>query len=574
MPQNGDPKGQLERTSIEPKEHVSEFLHEVIDALPEALVVIDRNRNIVMANKVARAHGAGLKCYECFHRQQQPCADIECPVERVVETRAPVRVYHTHFGMDGRQASVAIDAAPIFDERGEVVFTIETCRDVTERTLARRLSRIGNRHMTMAPLLAEYAAEIRAFAYCSFVDIHMLDEECQACHGGKGCDGLQAGEAARARTAAGEPATICVRSLARDLSPQLPSATDDGVLCLDRFATYLSSLPESLRNRIGSCVRQECESLALVPIRYANEEIAVLHVADPRPGLITADSVKSLTRLSSELGAAIHRVRVEESLQEARNHLELRVRERTEELMRSNETLQKEIEERSRLERELLDASVREQQRIGQELHDGLGQELTGISYLAQNLVMRLKRQASPEVSSAQELARGIQTVVGEIQKIVRGLVPLEIGAADLKPALEVLAANVEKQTGLTCTFETNGQHVIMADGVAIQMYRIAQEAISNAVKHADADAICVTLSGTDQEVCLEVSDNGVGIPSDAETGPGCGLRSMRHRARAIDGRFDVRRRPGGGTVVGCRVLRLPESGSRDKRYGTQTDYR
>jgi signal transduction histidine kinase len=345
----------------------------------------------------------------------------------------------------------------------------------------------------------------------------------------------------------------------------LPSAAEDGVLCFDRFATYLSSLPDSLRDRMGSCVRQDCESLALVPIRYGNQEIAVLHVADPRSGVITADLFKSLTTLASELGAAIHRVRVEEALQEARNHLELRVRERTEELTRSNEALQKEIEERGRLERELLQASVREQQRIGQELHDGLGQELTGISYLAQNLVMSLRRQASPEVSSAQELARGIQTVVGEIQNIVRGLVPLEIGAADLKPALEVLASNVEKQTGVTCKFETNGRNVIMEDGVAIQMYRIAQEAVSNAVKHAEADTICVTLLGTDQEVRLEVSDNGVGMPSDAGAGPGCGLRSMRHRARAIDGRLDVRQRPGGGTVVGCRVAHRSESGARNK---------
>lgn len=564
MPRNGDTKAQLERPSIEPKEHVGEFLHKVIDALPEALVVIDRNRNIVMANKVARVHQTCLKCYECFHQQQKPCADIECPVQRVVETGAAVRVYHTHFGADGRQISVAIDAAPIFDERGEVVYTIETCRDVTERTLARRLSRIGNRHMTMGPLLAEYAAEIRAFSHCSFVKIHMLDEKCEECDGRQGREGSEEGEAAR-RPATGGASAICVRSLARQLSHYMSSAAEDGVLCFDRFATYLSSLPASLRDRIGSCVGRDFESLALVPIRYAHEEIAVLHVADRQFGLMTAESVKSLTRLSSELGAAIHRVRVEEALQEARDHLEMRVRERTEELTRSNESLQKEIEERSRLERELLEASVREQQRIGQELHDGLGQELTGISYLAQNLVMSLRRQASPEVSSAQELARGIQTVVGEIQKIVRGLVPLEIGAADLKPALEVLASNVEKQTGVTCKFETNGKNFIMEDGVAIQVYRIAQEAISNAVKHAEADTICVTLLGTDQEVCLEVSDNGVGIPADAGAGPGCGLRSMRHRARAIDGRFDVRQRPGGGTVVGCRVAHRSESGTRNR---------
>ena len=142
------------------------------------------------------------------------------------------------------------------------------------------------------------------------------------------------------------------------------------------------------------------------------------------------------------------------------------------------------------------------------------------------------------------------------MQKIVRGLVPLEIGAADLKPALQVMASNVEKQTGVPCRFDTNGKHVITKDSVAIQVYRIAQEAITNAVKHSQASEITVTLLGSDDEIRLEVCDDGIGIRSEAGGFPGCGLRSMRHRARAIEGKFDVRQRPGGGTIVECRVAR------------------
>ena len=165
-------------------------------------------------------------------------------------------------------------------------------------------------------------------------------------------------------------------------------------------------------------------------------------------------------------------------------------------------------------------------------------------------------------------MTRGIQSVVGEIQRIVRGLVPMEIGAADLKPALRVLAANVEKQTGVTCRFETKGKKAIMQDGVAIQMYRIAQEAITNAVKHAQADEICVTLLGDHQEVSLEVADDGIGMRPDAESGLGCGLRSMRFRASAIDGQFEIRPRPGGGTVVGCRVARALSAASQENENG------
>ena len=87
------------------------------------------------------------------------------------------------------------------------------------------------------------------------------------------------------------------------------------------------------------------------------------------------------------------------------------MRQRTEELTRSNQALQNEIAERGRLEREILQVSVREQQRIGQELHDGLGQELTGLSYLAQNLLLTLKAKGAPEVEMAGELAHGIPQV-------------------------------------------------------------------------------------------------------------------------------------------------------------------
>ena len=153
----------------------------MIDALPEAVVVIDRDHNIVMANRVAQVHQTVSSATSVFIIRRRSVSDVTCPVDRVVETREPVRVYHTHYGEDDREISVAIDAAPIFDEAGEVVYMIEACRDVTERTLARRLSRIGNRHMTMGPLLAEYASEIRDYSRCSTVHIHLLDEECDLC---------------------------------------------------------------------------------------------------------------------------------------------------------------------------------------------------------------------------------------------------------------------------------------------------------------------------------------------------------------------------------------------------------
>ena len=177
----------------------SGFLQTVIDALPGGLIVVDRNFNVVLANQTARNKSCckdvetkSTKCYQCFHGRQSPCSEedpqskgaaMDCPVQRVFETGVATRVYHTHYDTNGRANSVAVDAAPILNDAGEVMLVIETCRDVTERSLSRRLLRIGNRHMKMKPLLDEYAAEIRQFTGCSKVGIHILEEVCEACPG-------------------------------------------------------------------------------------------------------------------------------------------------------------------------------------------------------------------------------------------------------------------------------------------------------------------------------------------------------------------------------------------------------
>ena len=111
---------------------------------------------------------------------------------------------------------------------------------------------------------------------------------------------------------------------------------------------------------------------------------------------------------------------------------------------------------RTRLEEEILHAHVSEQQRIGQELHDGLGQELTGLGYLAKILQQKLRNKGLKEAETAAELARGIPHALGQVQSIVKGLVPLEIGAEDLVPALRALTTSLEEQTGIACRVEAD----------------------------------------------------------------------------------------------------------------------
>ena len=122
-----------------------DFLQTVIDALPEATMVINLDRGIALANQAARAAnggdpaGRGMTCHEMSHHRDTPCDGREhtCPLERVLETKAPVTVTHTHYGADGGERIVEITAAPVPDEAGRVVQVIESCRDITERKRAR-----------------------------------------------------------------------------------------------------------------------------------------------------------------------------------------------------------------------------------------------------------------------------------------------------------------------------------------------------------------------------------------------------------------------------------------------------
>ena len=248
------------------------------------------------------------------------------------------------------------------------------------------------------------------------------------------------------------------------------------------------------------------------------------------------------------------RKQAEEAVRRAREELEIRVVQRTAELAKANQALQAEITQRKKLEKEVLEISTQEQRRIGQELHDRLGQELTGLSYLAKSLLQRLQAKGLKEAQTAADLARGIPHALGQVQTIVKGLVPLEIGLEDLVLPLRALTANLEERTGISCRLEGDRPVQIGDSNSAVQLYHIAQEAVTNAVKHAEARHIVVTLKADPSQIVLEVRDDGVGIPPDAEKASGSGLQIMRYRARAIGGALDVQQPTGGGTLVTCTL--------------------
>jgi PAS domain S-box-containing protein len=216
----------------------------------------------------------------------------------------------------------------------------------------------------------------------------------------------------------------------------------------------------------------------------------------------------------------------------------------------------RDITARKNLEREVLEITGSEQQRIGRELHDSLGQELTGLSYLAKGLTHKLSAESSPQTGIAQTIADGVQRALREVRTAVQGLVPVEVDASGFMAALEQLAAETSARCGIDCRVE-GGERVSIDDNVvATHLFRIVQEAINNAVKHAEPRQILVRPELSNGTIRVTVQDDGVGIvaESPSRNGGGMGLRIMQYRAGVIDATLEVRRRAGHGTAVVCQI--------------------
>lgn len=239
-------------------------------------------------------------------------------------------------------------------------------------------------------------------------------------------------------------------------------------------------------------------------------------------------------------------------VQKSRAELEQRVSERTVQLREANEALQAQIDQRKKVEREILDICEREQQRIGQDLHDSLGQRLTAVTYVAKLLHKKLVEKNWPEAGEAAEVLKSISDAIDQVRGLAKGLYPVELKTSGLIPALQQLASNMEFSYSIPCAVEANQDISIDDEVVAIQLYRIAQEAVHNAIKHARPKRVWIQVSLGNGKASLSVNDDGKGFPEKLEGKKGMGLHIMRYRAGMIGADVQIRRREEGGTAVAC----------------------
>ncbi len=212
----------------------------------------------------------------------------------------------------------------------------------------------------------------------------------------------------------------------------------------------------------------------------------------------------------------------------------------------------RDITERKRLEKENLEISEREQRRIGQDLHDGLCQHLAGIEMLSQVLAQKLTPKAKDGAARATEIAKAVREAISQTRLLARGLSPVTLESEGLMSALAELALNTEKMFQVRCEFVCAETVKFDDHAAATHLFRIAQEAVSNAIKHGHAKKISIKLEEGPEHLRLSVRDNGSGFPKKFSRANGMGLRIMQSRIGMVGGTLTIESHRDRGASVIC----------------------
>jgi signal transduction histidine kinase len=203
---------------------------------------------------------------------------------------------------------------------------------------------------------------------------------------------------------------------------------------------------------------------------------------------------------------------------------------------------------------QLLAISEREQTRFGAELHDGLGQQLTAIELRCQSMKEDLPASRADLRKQISEICQFLREAIAQTRSLARGLSPVNLGSGGLVEALGELAGRMSREGGIQCAFDCSSPVLWGDNHAAGHLFRIAQEAVNNAVKHSGATEIGVRLTNNGGVLHLEISDNGQGLPKARQLNQGIGLQIMKHRASIIGADLEIKSQAGTGVTVTCKL--------------------
>jgi PAS domain S-box-containing protein len=313
-------------------------------------------------------------------------------------------------------------------------------------------------------------------------------------------------------------------------------------------------LSEPMLERRDQAVRAGLRSAVAFPIQSSSDFFGVLEFFTTRRSEPDQTLLNMMTAIGSEIGQFIKRRSAEEDLRRAHDELETRVQERTAALKLANSRQQTAISERKRLEHELLEITEKERRRIGLDLHDDLGQKLSGVALMIKGLEVRLAKKKDQEAQEAARIHTLVQQAMNHASDLAHDLATLDFNEDDLPGALTGLAARAKELFAISCRFKAEGAIPPLEPTVVGQLYKIAQEALTNAIKHGKAKRVGISLANGSDKVVLSIQNDGLPFPDMKSGSTGMGLRIMNYRASLIGASLEIKGKGVSGTLVTCSL--------------------
>jgi signal transduction histidine kinase len=334
-----------------------------------------------------------------------------------------------------------------------------------------------------------------------------------------------------------------------------PGESLPGRVWQDRTPTWVADL-HSEKNflRADIAMKGRLSSAVAFPIHSGPEFFGVIEFFTLRTFPADPMLLNMMTAIGSEIGQFVKRRNAEDALRRAHDELEMRVQQRTADLKSAYAKLETAIADRKRLEHELLEITEKERRRIALDLHDDLGQKLSGIALMTKGLELKLAKHKAQEVGDATKIHSLIQEAINHARDLAHDLATLDWEEGDLPAALEDLATHAEDLFSIDCAFKTHGKIPTLEPNTIRQLYKIAQEAVTNAIKHGKAKRVAIELANGSDRLVLSVQNTGVPFPDLKSQSTGMGLRIMNYRASLIGGALEIKGMGRSGTRVTCTV--------------------
>jgi len=436
------------------------------------------------------------------------------------------------FRKDGSKMFILLNASAIYDQDGNFIMSRSTLHDITERKEAERRVNIINTILMFVKAIPrkEYLEEvvriIHEWSSCDCIGIRVLDEAGNIPYEAhKGFDAAFL-HSENPLSVAKDYCT-CVRvATGIPVHSDLPAMTSHGTFYAPDTVKFWSEISEEEKaNYRMICMRRGMRSLAVVPIRHRDILLGVIHCGDRSADKLLPKDIEFLEALSSIVGEAVYRFNAEDRIVQSK-----------EELRKLSLHLQEMIEA--------------ERTSIARDIHDELGQLITA---LRMDLFWLKNSFGDNEAVSAktQSMLWLVDTMIQSVQNIIASLRPSVLDVLGITAAIEWLASEFQKQTGVTCNIALPAEEFALPENISVNVFRLVQEMLTNIRRYAKATNVQIGIEKTYGRLILKVADNGVGITQQDIAKPtSFGIMGMKERVLSMKGEIEISGAAGSGTSI------------------------